>query len=123
MQLLASLPGPSPPCTFGPPPPLTHHHLPRRQESLFEEASLLRDRELELKSKLSGHPEDAPVVPVVTVEHIEQVCGCVLWWVDEWVCWGVLNQEWLGCGLGLALTLYICFWCVSVCAPGALLPC
>lgn len=43
------------------------------KELLFEEASLLRDRELELKSKLSGDPDTAPVVPVVTTEHIEQV--------------------------------------------------
>ncbi|GAB4819073.1 hypothetical protein N2152v2_006119 [Parachlorella kessleri] len=43
------------------------------QELLFEEASLLRSRELELKSKLSGLPGEGPVVPVVTVEHIEEV--------------------------------------------------
>lgn len=43
------------------------------RDLLFEEATLLRMRELELKSKLSGNPEDAPVVPVVSVSHIEAV--------------------------------------------------
>lgn len=43
------------------------------KDGLFEEATLLRHRELELKGRLSGAPEEAPVVPVVGVEHIEQV--------------------------------------------------
>jgi ATP-dependent Clp protease ATP-binding subunit ClpC len=43
------------------------------QDSLFEEAALLRQRELDLKSRLSGVPEAAPVVPVVDAAHIEQV--------------------------------------------------
>ena len=60
-------------------PPPTHPHptpptrLPALQDGLFEEATLLRQRELELKGRLSGPPEEAPVVPVVGVEHIEQV--------------------------------------------------
>jgi ATP-dependent Clp protease ATP-binding subunit ClpC len=43
------------------------------QDGLFEEATLLRSRELELKARLSGAPELAPVVPVVEAQHIEQV--------------------------------------------------
>ncbi|KAL4441273.1 hypothetical protein ABPG77_011510 [Micractinium sp. CCAP 211/92] len=43
------------------------------QDLLFEEATLLRQRELELKARLSGMPETAPVVPVVMADHIEQV--------------------------------------------------
>lgn len=43
------------------------------QDGLFEEATLLRSRELELKARLSGAPEVAPVVPVVEAQHIEQV--------------------------------------------------
>jgi hypothetical protein len=42
-------------------------------DALFEEAALLRQRELELKARLSGAPEVAPVVPVVMAEHIEAV--------------------------------------------------
>lgn len=45
------------------------------QDSLFEEAALLRQRELELKTRLSGAPEAAPVVPVVEAAHIEQARG------------------------------------------------
>ena len=52
--------------TCTPPPPLS-------QDFLYEEAALLRARELELKSKLSGAPDEAPVVPVVGREHIEAV--------------------------------------------------
>ena len=40
---------------------------PGLQDFLYEEAALLRSRELELKAKLSGAPELAPVVPVVEV--------------------------------------------------------
>ena len=40
---------------------------PLPQDFLFEEASLLRSRELELKARLSGAPELAPVLPVVEV--------------------------------------------------------
>ena len=43
------------------------------RDLLFEEATLLRARELELKTKLSGEPEDAVAVPVVTVAHIEAI--------------------------------------------------
>lgn len=43
------------------------------QESLFEEAHLLRDRELELKLKLSGAAAAAPVVPLVGVAEIEHI--------------------------------------------------
>ena len=43
------------------------------QDLLFEEAALLRQREVELKARLSGVPEAAPVVPVVEAAHIEQV--------------------------------------------------
>ena len=45
------------------------------QDFLFEEASLLRSRELELKARLSGAPELAPVLPVVEVRG----CGAALW--------------------------------------------
>lgn len=62
----------TPPCSMTPLPPLPPS--PRPQDSLFEEAALLRQRELELKSRLSGAPEAAPVVPVVEAAHIEQVC-------------------------------------------------
>jgi ATP-dependent Clp protease ATP-binding subunit ClpC len=43
------------------------------KDALFEEAALLRARELELKAKLSGEPESAPVVPVVSELHIQAV--------------------------------------------------
>jgi ATP-dependent Clp protease ATP-binding subunit ClpC len=44
------------------------------REGLFEEAALLRARELELKARLAGAPgEAATVVPVVTVAHIAAV--------------------------------------------------
>ena len=43
------------------------------RDFLYEEATLLRTRELELKSKLSGSPEDAAAVPIVSVEHIEAI--------------------------------------------------
>ena len=44
------------------------------RDGLFEEAALLRSRELELKGKLTGEAEDAGVVvPVVTSAHIEAV--------------------------------------------------
>lgn len=43
------------------------------RDFLYEEATLLRIRELELKTKLSGAPEDAAAVPIVSVEHIEAV--------------------------------------------------
>lgn len=43
------------------------------RDFLYEEATLLRTRELELKSKLSGTPEDAAAVPIVSVAHIEAV--------------------------------------------------
>ncbi|GMH41244.1 hypothetical protein BSKO_09154 [Bryopsis sp. KO-2023] len=43
------------------------------KEGLFEEASLLRSRENDLKGEISGPPEDCAVVPVVDVQHIEAV--------------------------------------------------
>ena len=43
------------------------------RDFLYEEATLLRIRELELKTKLSGAPEDAAAVPIVSVEHIEAI--------------------------------------------------
>ena len=43
------------------------------QDALFEEAALLRAREMDLKSKLSGIPEEAPVLPIVSAEHIRTV--------------------------------------------------
>jgi len=43
------------------------------RDMLFEEAALLRSRELELKAKLSGFAEDSPVLPVVSVSDIEAV--------------------------------------------------
>lgn len=49
--------------------PLTHPP----QDTLYEEAALLRARELELKDRLGGAPEAAPVVPVVQAAHIEAV--------------------------------------------------
>lgn len=52
-------------------PPDPRHHF--SQESLFEEAHLLRDRELDLKLKLSGVAAAAPVVPLVGVAEIEHI--------------------------------------------------
>jgi ATP-dependent Clp protease ATP-binding subunit ClpC len=43
------------------------------RDELWEEAALLRSRELDLRTKLSGDPDLAPVVPVVSVAHIESV--------------------------------------------------
>ena len=43
------------------------------QEGFFEEAHLLRERELDLKVKLSGAAAAAPVVPVVGVAEIEHI--------------------------------------------------
>ena len=43
------------------------------KDSLFEEAALLRAREMDLKSKLSGSPDQAAILPVVSVDHIKAV--------------------------------------------------
>ena len=43
------------------------------KDCLYEEATLLRQRELDLKAVLSGEPEDAPALPVVSVKHIEAI--------------------------------------------------
>ena len=43
------------------------------QEGLYEEAQLLREREMELKAKLSGAAAAAPVVPVVGTLEIEAI--------------------------------------------------
>lgn len=43
------------------------------KDSLFEEAALLRSRELDLKNKISGPPDECAVVPIVDVEHIEAI--------------------------------------------------
>ena len=42
-------------------------------DGLWEEATLLRSRELELRARLTGDAEGAAVVPVVTSSHIESV--------------------------------------------------
>ena len=77
---MAMSPAPAHPhlLTLPPPPsPSLHHPL---QDLLFEEATLLRQRELELKARLSGAPEAAPVVPVVMVRAWQPalpIPGCV----------------------------------------------
>ena len=43
------------------------------QEGLYEEAQLLRVREMDLKAKLSGAAAAAPVVPVVGTLEIEAI--------------------------------------------------
>lgn len=43
------------------------------RDALYEEATLLRAREMELKTRLSGMPEEGPVVPVVTVDHVKSI--------------------------------------------------
>ncbi len=43
------------------------------QEGLYEEAQLLREREMDLKAKLSGAAAAAPVVPVVGTLEIEAI--------------------------------------------------
>ncbi len=43
------------------------------QEGLFEEAGLLREREVDMKVRLGGLPEDAPTVAAVTVADVEAV--------------------------------------------------
>ena len=47
--------------------------LQSAQEGLYEEAQLLREREMELKAKLSGAAAAAPVVPVVGTLEIEAI--------------------------------------------------
>ena len=43
------------------------------QEGLFEEAQLLREREVEMKARLGGPPGQAPALPVVGAEDVEAV--------------------------------------------------
>lgn len=43
------------------------------QEGLFEEAGLLRDRELDMKVRLGGLPHEAPQLPCVTLADVEAV--------------------------------------------------
>lgn len=47
------------------------------KDMLFEEASLLRSRELDLRTKLSGHPSEGVLLPVVTEDDIA-------WVVSSW---------------------------------------
>lgn len=92
--------------------------MPFLQENLYEEATLLRERELELKAKLSGLPEAAPVVPVVTVQHIEQVCAGCLWllWAEN------VQLSWGRCLLaGATATAADSCFATSRCAGGVCL--
>ncbi len=43
------------------------------QEGLFEEAGLLREREMDMKARLGGLPHEAPQVPCVTLADVESV--------------------------------------------------
>ncbi|BDA47991.1 ATP-dependent Clp protease ATP-binding subunit ClpA homolog [Coccomyxa sp. Obi] len=43
------------------------------KEGLFEEAGLLREREVDMKVRLAGLPEEAPAVVTVTVDDVEAV--------------------------------------------------
>ena len=43
------------------------------QEGLFEEAGLLREREVDMKVRLGGLPHEAPQVPCVTLADVESV--------------------------------------------------
>ena len=43
------------------------------QEGLFEEAALLRERELEMKARMGGPPDQAPPLPCVGVSDVEAV--------------------------------------------------
>ena len=43
------------------------------RDMLYEEASLLRKRELDLRTKLQGHPEEGALLPVVSPEDIASV--------------------------------------------------
>lgn len=45
----------------------------RAQEGLFEEAGLLREREVDMKVRLGGLPHEAPQVPCVTLADVESV--------------------------------------------------
>jgi ATP-dependent Clp protease ATP-binding subunit ClpC len=47
--------------------------VPMMQEGLFEEAGLLREREVDMKVRLSGLPEEVPTLACVTVSDIEAV--------------------------------------------------
>ena len=43
------------------------------QEELFEEAGLLREREVDMKVRLGGLPHEAPQLPCVTLADVESV--------------------------------------------------
>ena len=43
------------------------------QEGLFEEAGLLREREVDMKVRLGGLPHEAPPLPCVTLADVEAV--------------------------------------------------
>ena len=43
------------------------------QEGLFEEAGLLREREVDMKVRLGGLPHEAPQLPCVTLADVESV--------------------------------------------------
>ncbi|CAL5223254.1 g5736 [Coccomyxa viridis] len=43
------------------------------KEGLFEEAGLLREREMDMKARLGGLPHEAPQVPCVTLADVESV--------------------------------------------------
>ena len=45
----------------------------RMQEGLFEEAGLLREREVDMKVCLGGLPHEAPQLPCVTLADVESV--------------------------------------------------
>ena len=45
----------------------------RLQEGLFEEAGLLREREVDMKVRLGGLPHEAPQLPCVTLADVESV--------------------------------------------------
>ena len=45
----------------------------RLQEGLFEEAGLLREREVDMKVRLGGLPHEAPHLPCVTLADVESV--------------------------------------------------
>lgn len=63
------------------------------KDGLFEEAILLRSRENDLKARLAGPADAAPVIPVVTTSDIENIVSawtgvmlCCVGWVGEIVC-------------------------------------
>ncbi len=73
------------------------------KDGLFEEAMLLRSRENELKAKLAGPADAAPVIPVVTTRDIESIVSA---WTGEWVQWVVMGQHNNG-----AIRTCVGIWC------------